>query len=356
MAYTRGQVGGEMRAYRINLRGAIAFDRVFVAPERTDVILDLRAGRALFGMATISDPLNLGIANLDETHERLLTDINGELLAARKLATPRHFFYQNEEGTSLECWLLLPAEGRPPYPTIQYIHGGPHQGWGQIYVFDAQMLAGAGFAVLLVNYRGSTGYGDEFALAADGRQGPVEHGDLMIALDYVIAQGWADPNRLGVAGLSYGGYLSNWAIGHTDRFRAAVVENGVSSRINSYGAADIGVYSLSNEMAGHLRDAPERYWRSSPIAYAHRAKTPTLLITGEHDWRVPAAQAEEMYGSLKASGCVVEMLRLPYMPHMGSLGGPLYVRRAQNDALLDWMRRYVLATPVRPGAEDGNAA
>ena len=171
-----------MRAYRINLRGAIAFDRVFVAPERTDVILDLRAGRALFGMATISDPLNLGIANLDETHERLLTDINGELLAARKLATPRHFFYQNEEGTSLECWLLLPAEGRPPYPTIQYIHGGPHQGWGQIYVFDAQMLAGAGFAVLLVNYRGSTGYGDEFALAADGRQGPVEHGDLMIMM------------------------------------------------------------------------------------------------------------------------------------------------------------------------------
>jgi dipeptidyl aminopeptidase/acylaminoacyl peptidase len=349
VAYTRAQVGGEMRAYRINLRGEISFRRVFEAGERSDVVLEMRAGKILFGVATINDPLNLGVADENGGNERIITDTNGDLLRERKLARIEHFFCKNEDGTPLECWLMLPAEGSAPYPTIQYIHGGPHQGWGQIYVFDAQMLAGAGYAVLLVNYRGSTGYGDEFAFAADGKQGPTEHSDLMCALDYVVEKGWADPNRLGTAGLSYGGYLSNWAIGHTDRYKAAVVENGVASRINSYGAADIGVYSLSNEMRAHLRDAPEAYWKSSPIAYAHLAKTPTLLIQSEHDWRVPAAQAEEMYGNLKVNGGVVEMLRLPYMPHMGSLGGPLYIRRAQNEALLDWMNRYVLGRAPKGG-------
>lgn len=340
-AYVRAQVGGQMRTYAVALRGAIHFAPLLPDGERSDVPLDARAGKALLAVATMNDPVNLALVDVAARHTQMLTDLNAEVLSDLQLPLIEHFYFNNDEGAPVEGWLMLPPEGQPPYPTIQHIHGGPHQGWGHLYNFDAQMLAGAGYAVLLVNYRGSTGYGNDFAFAADGKQGPPEHSDLMAALDFVIAKGWADPARLGTAGLSYGGYLSNWAIGHTDRYKAAVVENGVASRINSYGAADIGVYSLSNEMRAHLRDAPEAYWKSSPIAYAHRAKTPTLLIQGEHDWRVPAAQAEEMYGNLKANGCVVEMLRLPWMPHMGSVGGPLYIRRAQNEALLDWMNRYV---------------
>jgi dipeptidyl aminopeptidase/acylaminoacyl peptidase len=256
-------------------------------------------------------------------------------------AGPERLF-PGSDGAQVEGWIVKPPAGKPPYPTILYIHGGPHGAFGHLFHFDTQMLAGAGYAVLLVNHRASTGYGDEFSTAIKGDWGNLDYKDLMAGVDYAIAQGLADPDRLGVCGLSGGGNLSCWIVGQTDRFRAAVPENPVTNFASMYGVSDISAWFVVEELGGPPWEIPEVYARCSPITYAHRCKTPTLLIQGEHDWRCPAEQSEQFYAVLKANGCVVEMLRLPASPHAGTIAGPPVMRRAHNEALLDWMNRYVL--------------
>ena len=279
---------------------------------------------------------------MDGSHERQLTHFNAELLASVAQPQTVRLSCTSDDGAQVEGWLMKPPGGAPPYPTILYIHGGPHHGWGHIFSFDFQMLTGAGYAVLLVNYRGSTGYGDDFSNATNGpHHMELEYADLMATVDHAIAEGLADPDRLGVCGLSYGGCLSCWIIAHNDRFKAAVPENPLTNRASWYGVSDMGP-THPESVGGHLFEVPEAYRRCSSITYAHRCITPTLLIQGEKDLRVPAEQSEQFYTVLQANGCTVEMLRLPESPHSGSIGGPLEVRRAQNEALLDWMNRYVL--------------
>jgi len=206
-----------------------------------------------------------------------------------------------------------------------------------------QLLSGAGYGVLLVNHRGSTGYGDAFATSLAGHWGEQDYGDLMAGVDHAIALGLADPDRLGVCGISGGGNLTCWIVGQTDRFKAAVPENPVTNFLSFYGVADIGPWFAVSEMGCLPWESPEAYLRQSPITYAHRCTTPTLLVQGEADLRCPAEQSEQFFAVLAANGCVVEMLRIPNSAHTGTIVGALPGRRAQNEALLDWMNRYVLA-------------
>jgi len=284
----------------------------------------------------------LCVAALDGSRERQLTHLNARLLRCRDLPAVQHLQFAGADGTPVEGWVLVPPTGEPPYPTILYIHGGPHSGFGHIFSFDFQMLAGAGYAVIFANQRGSTGYGDAFATAIIGDWGNLDYTDLMAAVDEAIARGIADPERLGVCGLSGGGNLSCWIVGHTDRFKATVPENPVTNWISFYGVSDIGPWFAPAELGGKPHEIPEVYLRCSPTTYAHRCTTPTLLIQGEHDFRCPTEQSEQFYNVLKVNGCTVEMLRLPASAHGASLRGDLAVRRAQNEALLDWMNRYVL--------------
>ena len=335
-AYVRVQVGGRIQVYRVALCGAESWE-----PVAEGMPLALNDGRLLFGTGTVNDPLDLFIADVDGSNERRLTQINTGLLAGLALPTMERLSYPSSDGVKVEGWLLKPPLGQAPYPTVLYIHGGPAGGFGHIYSFDFQMLAGAGFAVLLINYRGSTGYGDEFSGAISGNLGHLEYDDLMAGVDLAIEKGLVDADRLGVCGLSYGGYLSAWIVGHTDRFKAAVPENPVINWASMYGVSDIGP-SQVDEVGGLPHEVPEVYRHASPITYAHKCTTPTLLIQGEADHRCPAEQSEQFYAVLKANDCIVEMLRLPHMPHVGSMAGSLAARRAQNEALLDWMNRYVL--------------
>jgi dipeptidyl aminopeptidase/acylaminoacyl peptidase len=164
----------------------------------------------------------------------------------------------------------------------------------------------------------------------------------MAGVDYAIKKGFTDPDRMGVCGLSGGGNLSCWIVGQTDRFKAAVPENPVTNWNSFYGISDIGVYFALEELGGHPYEIPEIYAKCSPITYAHNCTTPTLLIQGEQDFRCPAEQSEQFYTVLKANGCIAEMMRLPNSSHGGAIAGPIASRKAQNDALLDWMNRYVL--------------
>lgn len=338
-AYVRVQCGGEVRIYRVAIDGS-AGAQVVVGGERFCEVVGAVDDRLLFWANSLNDPLNLYTKNLSSGAEEQLTHLNDELLGGRALPAVEHLRFPGEDGVEVEGWLLTPATGATPYPGFLYIHGGPHSAFGHGFHFDFQMLAGAGYAVLAINQRASTGYGDAFATAIKGDWGHLDYTDLMAGVDYAIERGLLDPDRLAVGGLSGGGNLTCWIVGQTDRFKAAIPENPVTNWVSFYGVSDIGPWFAVEELGGHPHEIPEVYRRCSPITYAHRCKTPTLLAQGESDHRCPAEQSEQFYAALKVAGCPVEMLRLPGSPHGGAIVGAPVLRQAQNAALLEWVQRW----------------
>ncbi len=342
-AYVQVQRGGGGEIVRVALMGPEQHE-VILDGERSCLPLALRADERsiLFAATSINAPPDLALADSEGGNEQQLTRINGALLGERRDARVEQITFPSKDGVEVEGWMIMPADGDGPFPTILYIHGGPHGAFGHMYHFDTQMLVGAGFGVLMVNHRASTGYGDAFATAIKGDWGNLDYADLMAGVDAAIARGWADPDRLGVCGLSGGGNLSSWIVGQTERFKAAVPENPLTNWLSFYGTSDVGVLFALEELGGHPHEIPEVYTRCSPITYAHRCTTPTLLVQCENDYRCPAEQSEQFYNVLKANGCPVEMLRLPGGSHAGAIAGPPKVRRAQNEALVGWMTRWVL--------------
>ena len=340
-AFAPVQDGGELHLYEVALSGDEAHRPVLAAPQRSQVLLAGSADQLLYVAADFHEPGRLCLADHQGEGEEVLVQLNEALLAEVARPVVDHFHVNGANDDPIEGWLMRPTTGEPPYPTVLYIHGGPWGAFGYVYSFDFQMLAGAGYAVLFTNYHGSSGYGSEFGTALQENWGRPDFEDHMASLDYWIDQGVVDGNRLGVAGISAGGYGSCSVITRTDRFKAAVPENPVTNLQTLYAISDIGPL-MADFLGGAPHEAPQTYARCSPITNAHRCTTPTLLIQGEADFRCPPDQSEQFYNTLKANGCIVEMLRLPDSPHIGSIAGPAHVRRAQNDALLGWMNRYVL--------------
>ncbi len=340
-AFVPVQDGGTVQIYRVGLRGAISFGSILNG-DRACVPVALSQDKILFAVSTLHEPEQLLTADLEGGNEEVLTSLNQSLVAGWDRPRVERMLFTGSDGQQVEGWTILPDQGSAPYPAVLYIHGGPHGAWGHIFHFDFRLLVSAGYAVIIVNQRASTGYGDPFATQIKGDWGNLDYKDLMAGVDYAIKQGWVDSERMGVCGLSGGGNLSCWIVGQTDRFKAAVPENPVTNWVSFYGVSDIGPWFAVEQLGGHPHEIPEVYARCSPITYAHRCKTPTLLIQGETDWRCPPEQSEQFYATLKVNGCPVEMLRLPASSHGGSIIGSLAVRRAQNEALLEWMNRFVL--------------
>jgi dipeptidyl aminopeptidase/acylaminoacyl peptidase len=335
------QVGGTIQIFKISLKGEEDC-KSLINGDRSCVPLGFTENKILYGVSTLDNPFDLYLANMDGSDEKRLTRINEELISTWKPTHTDRLLFKGSDGEQVEGWIMTPPEGKAPYPTILYIHGGPHSAFGHMFSFDFQMLAGAGFAVLFINHRASMGYGDKFSTAIKGDWGNLDYHDLMAGVDYAIEKGYTDPDKMGCCGISGGGNLSCWIVGNTDRFKAAVPENPVTNWVSFYGVSDVGVIFGVEEMGGHPHEIPEIYRKCSPITYAHNCKTPTLLVQGEADYRCPAEQSEQFYTVLKANGCIVEMVRLPNSSHAGSIMGAPAVRKAQNDALLDWMTRFVL--------------
>ncbi|MBX3085204.1 MAG: S9 family peptidase [Anaerolineae bacterium] len=340
-ALVRVQAAGALTIQRIGISGGDSVETVVAKPDASVMLLDASSTHMLYAQSSFNNPTQLVISDIEGSSEQALTSLNQQLLSERQQPTVESLTVTSADGTGIDAWIMLPAVGKPPYPTILYIHGGPWGAWGNIFSFDFQMLAGAGYAVLFVNHRGSSGYGEAFGTAIQADWGNLDYQDHMAALDLVIANGQADPDKLGVCGISAGGFGTCWMVGHTDRFKAAVPENPVTNLLTIYGVGDIGEV-MARFMGGKPHEVYDNYRRCSPVTYAHNCQTPTLLIQGEMDFRCPAEQSEQFYTILKDNGCKVEMLRLPGSPHGGSIAGPPIIRRAQNEALLEWMNRYVL--------------
>ncbi|MCJ7622179.1 MAG: S9 family peptidase [Anaerolineaceae bacterium] len=339
--YTTVHIGGSIHIYKVALVGPETCTPLIAIADRPSVLMDTDEGQLLFGVSTPKHPCDLFIADMDGENERQLTHLNAGLLAELEMAPVERVQYPNEDGQDIEGWVMTPPGAEGAFPTVLYIHGGPHSAFGNMFSFDYQMLAGAGYAVLYINPRGSSGYGDDFQSCIIQDWGDPVFSDLMIGVDHIIATGIADPDKLGCYGLSYGGYMSCWIVGHTERFKAAVPENPVTNLVSFYGTSDIGHLFTIRQMGGAPHENPTLYQELSPITYAQHCKTPTLMIQGEADWRCPAEQSEQFYTVLKANGCIVEMVRLPGSPHAGTISGAPVIRRYANEALLDWMNRYV---------------
>lgn len=341
VVYTTVHVAGSIHIYQISLTGEESCKPMIALPERPSVLMDTDENKLLYGVSTPTLPCDLFVSDMDGKNERRLTNLNETIMAGWNLGEPDHIEYTNQNKARIEGWIMKPAVGKAPFPTILYIHGGPHSAYGNMFSFDYQMLAGAGYAVLYTNPSGSSGYGDDFATSIIANWGDLVFDDLMRGVDLAVEKGIADPDKLGCYGLSYGGYMSCWIVGHTDRFKASIPENPVSNMISFYGTSDIGPRFMDKEMDGTIIEQYERYREQSPVTYAHKAKTPTLMIQGESDFRCPAEQSEQFYTLLRNYGCIAEMLRLPGSPHGGSISGAPVIRKYANEAMLDWYDRFV---------------
>ena len=246
-----------------------------------------------------------------------LTTLNGDLLASRKMAGVEPFRFKAADGLEIEAFLTKPADLSRKHPLIVMMHGGPHGEQGPQFNAKAQVYAAHGYATLMVNYRGSTGYGQKLADAIFGDQDGKEAEDVLAGVDAALARyPWLDGSKMGIEGGSYGGQLTNWIITRTDRFRAAVPTAGISNLVtenyvsyyHDYLAVEYGDFPHKNGIIDKL-------WERSPIRYANRVKTPVMFIHGENDNDVPIIEAEQFYIALKDVGVETVMLRYPREGH-----------------------------------------
>jgi dipeptidyl aminopeptidase/acylaminoacyl peptidase len=257
-------------------------------------------------------------ARLDSTGETKLSALNEKFLNDIELTSAERIRFRSADGTEVDGWMVLPRAAKTPYPLILSIHGGPHMSYGDAFNYEFQWLAANGFAVLYINPRGSTGYGEKFLWATWGGWGKLDYQDVMAGVDYALDHYPIDRKRLGVSGYSYGGFLTNWIITQTNRFSAAVTGAGISNWLSDYGTADIP-RTKESEFFGTPWDqeSSERMRALSPITHAANVKTPTLFVHGEADRRVPIEEAEQMYTALKKLRVPAMFIRYPGNFHGG---------------------------------------
>ena len=284
----------------------------------------------------------------DEKGDRRLTDLNGQLLKGANLSSPEEFWFTASDGAKIQGWVMKPVgfeEGKR-YPTILEIHGGPYGAYGYSFSHEFQVFASNGFAVVYINPRGSLGYGEAFSSAQTGHYGDRDYQDLMEAVDYVEKHfPFVDAGRLGVTGGSYGGYMTNWIVGQTDRFKAAIAERSISNQYSMHGAADIGAMPWNPThdigLGKDPWDALELYFKRSPISYVKNVKTPLMIIVCEEDWDCAMEQAEQMFVALKKLKKTVELIVFPDENHFLPRAGKPSHRAERFEHYLRWFNKYL---------------
>jgi dipeptidyl aminopeptidase/acylaminoacyl peptidase len=302
-----------------------------------------KADRIAFIASDALNPGEVHTATGDGQCERRVTGFNDAWLREVSLSQPECMWFACDDGEAIEGWLMRPPgwshEGR--YPLILQIHGGPHYSLGERFYFDFQRLAALGYLVLYCNPRGSQGYGDQFATCIRGAWGERDALDLMQALDSAAGFVEVDESRLAVTGVSYGGYMTNWLIGHTQRFRAAICENGISNLASNFRTSVHGAEFWTWEMCGTPASEPERYRALSPISYAEQMHTPLLLIHAEQDENCSIAQSEELCDALAALGRSVSLVRIPGEGHLMNLEGRPSARLRRTEVIDGWLARWL---------------
>jgi dipeptidyl aminopeptidase/acylaminoacyl peptidase len=325
-AYSCAATGGDVRAETVGPHQIVSWS------------LDVSRRRFTAIVATATDPGNLFVGEVGGAM-RKASCLNDELLASRYIAAPERVEFTGADGWKIEGWLMKPRDFDPEkkWPLVLEIHGGPHTAYGHSFFHEFQLLAGRGYAVLLTNPRGSHAYGQKFVEACVGDWGGKDYEDLMAGVDHALGLGWVDPKRLYVTGGSYGGFMTNWIVGHTDRFRAAVTQRSISNNISAFGTSDIGWHFWQHEMgdATPWRGEDTLIFRS-PLTYVTNVKTPLLILHAERDLRCPIEQAEQLFTALKVLGKEAVFVRFPEDNHDLTRGGKPKHRVEHARRIADW--------------------
>jgi len=297
-------------------------------------------GTVAFTKGAHNRPADLHILARGKT--RQLTHLNEDALGHKTLGDIHEIIYKSSiDGEEIQGWYITPPnyDSTKQYPLILEIHGGPHLAYGPHFAAELQRYAAEGYIVFYDNHRGSASYGERFALLLQGKySSEFDFADHMSGVDALIDKGIANPDQLYITGGSAGGIASAYAIGLTDRFRAAAVAKPVINWLSKVLTADSGLYQIPNQFPGVPWEHMEHYWKRSPLSLVGNVTTPTLLITGEADKRTPISETEQFYQALKYRKVDTVMVRVPDSPH-GIAGRPSrLIAKVEN--ILAWFKKY----------------
>ena len=282
------------------------------------------------------------LAKLDLTTGEItnLYNPNEAYLAEHIVTTPERFTYKGYDNWDIHGWYMPPVEKKDKHAAILYVHGGPQVAYGESFFHEMQALSAKGYGVIMINPRGSNTYGQNFVKSILGDYGNHDFDDLMMGVDYILeTHPEVDADQLYVSGGSYGGFMTNWIVTHTDRFRAAVTQRSISNWISFYGTSDIGPFFVEKQLLDDIHN-PQRLWEMSPVAHAKNAKTPLLVLHGQSDLRCPQEQGEQMYMAMRKNNVPTKMILFPQSSHGLSRSGLPNLRQERLKAITDWFEEY----------------
>ena len=304
---------------------------------------DRQQERLAYFYGTMSDPGQIFVRHMAEKRDYQITALNKTLLDSIDLGEVETVWIKGPDDNDLQGWIIKPPgfDPKKKYPSILEIHGGPLTQYGHFFMHEFYYLAAQGYVVHFSNPRGGRGYGEAHAKATFTHWGDPDYSDLMAWTDHIAGQAYIDPERMGVTGGSYGGFMTVWIIGHTDRFKAAVPQRCVSNMLSMWGSSD---FNWAFQQV--LDDKPpfedlQKYWDQSPIKFIGNARTPTLVIHSENDLRCPIEQGEQVYVALKKLGVDSEMVRFPNEFHGLSRTGRTDRRIVRLNHILRWFDKYL---------------
>lgn len=271
-----------------------------------------------------------------------LSDFNGPALSGKTIAQPLHMTVPYK-AYNIDGWVMPPADYDPAktYPAVLEIHGGPKNIYSTVFYHELQVLAAQGYFVIFCNPVGSDGKGTDFFEAIRECYGTVDYESLMAFTDAAL-DAWPqiDRSRVAVTGGSYGGFMTNWIIGHTDRFACAVSQRSISNFISFWGNADVGFNSVTDKNGGDIYHALDLLWQQSPLKYAEKATTPTLFLHSDEDYRCPLEQGVQMYTAVTLTGTDTRLVVFKGENHSLSRGGKPLNRIRRLEELLNWIKKY----------------
>jgi len=350
---------GNVHIYTVAADGS-SEPELLVGGERSVGLYDLVDGVLVYTASTSTRPHELYVwlqASAAEPPTRgrsaggddeRITSVCDDFVAGRELAEPERYTAVSADGTEVDAWLVRPPgfdEGRR-YPVLLTIHGGPFTQYETGFFDEVQVYAGAGYCVLYSNPRGGSGYSEEWGRAIRGPGGgagpgwgTIDYEDLMGVVDTALERfPFLDPERLGVLGGSYGGFMTSWIVGHTNRFRAALSERAVNHLVSAFGSSDV-FWIFERQFGGPMWEHVDDWLRMSPATYAREIETPVLVVHSENDLRCNVEQGEHLFTLLRLLGKDVEMLRFPGESHELSRSGSPVHRVQRFEAILEWFGR-----------------
>ena len=330
-------VAGRCNLEQIAREGARA---ALTSGDRAVTAFDATGDVAVFVAEAPDRPGELFVRRDGGSEERL-SGLNDTLMADASFRTPANPVSLQGDGGELTYWRLDPATPRDDGAIVVQVHGGPAANYGYGFTFEFQLLAASGYSVVYGNPRGGSSFGLPFASAIQGRYGSIDANDVMAIVDHAAAAHPVPDAPLHLTGGSYGGFMTNWLVGHTSRFRSAVTQRSICNFVSFYGTSDIGPWFAEREVGGRPWEDLDLLWRQSPLAYVADIDTPFLVLHAENDRRCPIEQAEQLYAALKRVGRTpAEMVRFPGEGHELSRSGRPDRRIARLEAILEWFERH----------------